>query len=138
MQRLNASTLRPQCPLWVAGSTGHCNTACSLSAGVSNPKVLRKTTRGYAFAYGQGSKLRLPGYKVAITPDEKSIGFFSRKGCKGGIDLLRGTSVEKDQIKPERARSILECFRSDLPGGHHVGWIDQHRETSRFGQELMH
>ena len=25
----------------VAGSTGHCNTACSLSAGVSNPKVLR-------------------------------------------------------------------------------------------------
>ena len=29
------------CPLWVACSTGHCNTACSLSAGVSNPKVLR-------------------------------------------------------------------------------------------------
>jgi hypothetical protein len=26
---------------WGAGSTGHCNTACSLSAGVSNPKVLR-------------------------------------------------------------------------------------------------
>ena len=24
-----------------AGSTGQCNTACSLSAGVSNPKVLR-------------------------------------------------------------------------------------------------
>jgi hypothetical protein len=30
-----------ECPLWVAGSTGQCNTACSLSAGVSNPKVLR-------------------------------------------------------------------------------------------------
>jgi hypothetical protein len=25
--------------VWVAGSTGHCNTALSLSAGVSNPKV---------------------------------------------------------------------------------------------------
>jgi hypothetical protein len=24
-----------------AGSTGQCNTACSLSAGISNPKVLR-------------------------------------------------------------------------------------------------
>ena len=30
-----------QCPLLTAGSTGQCNTACSLSAGVSNPKVLR-------------------------------------------------------------------------------------------------
>src|SRR5215510_3791674 len=29
------------CPLWVAGSTGHCNTARSLSAGVSKPKVFR-------------------------------------------------------------------------------------------------
>jgi hypothetical protein len=33
--------LGAQCPLWVACSTGQCNTACSLSAGVSNPKVLR-------------------------------------------------------------------------------------------------
>src|SRR6516164_7312060 len=30
-----------ECPLCAAGSTGHCNTARSLSAGVSNPKVFR-------------------------------------------------------------------------------------------------
>ena len=30
-----------ECPLMTAGSTGHCNTACSLSAGVSKPKVFR-------------------------------------------------------------------------------------------------
>src|SRR5262245_20656195 len=29
------------CPLCAAGSTGHCNTARSLSAGVSKPKVFR-------------------------------------------------------------------------------------------------
>src|SRR6516225_4660123 len=34
---------RSECPLCAAGSTGQCNTACSLSAGVSNPKVLRGT-----------------------------------------------------------------------------------------------
>ena len=28
-----------ECPLWVAGSTGHCNTARSLSAGHLKPKV---------------------------------------------------------------------------------------------------
>jgi hypothetical protein len=32
---LSSATVR----LWPAGSTGHCNTARSLSAGVSNPKV---------------------------------------------------------------------------------------------------
>jgi hypothetical protein len=35
----NDATRVPQLPLWVAGSMGHCNTALSLSAGVSNPKV---------------------------------------------------------------------------------------------------
>ena len=39
--RVHHSKLGRECPLWVAGSTGQCNTACSLSAGVSNPKVLR-------------------------------------------------------------------------------------------------
>ena len=28
-------------PLWVVSSIGHCNTARSLSAGISNPKVFR-------------------------------------------------------------------------------------------------
>jgi hypothetical protein len=30
-----------ECPLLAVNSTGHCNTARSLSAGVSNPKVSR-------------------------------------------------------------------------------------------------
>ena len=30
-----------ECPFMTAGSTGHCNTARSLSAGVSKPKVKR-------------------------------------------------------------------------------------------------
>jgi hypothetical protein len=33
--------LQCKCPLLAAGSTGHCNTARSLSAGVSKPKVFR-------------------------------------------------------------------------------------------------
>src|SRR5262249_32514992 len=39
--RIAVFLLRCVCPLLAAGSTGHCNTARSLSAGVSKPKVFR-------------------------------------------------------------------------------------------------
>src|SRR5262249_3299463 len=39
--QIDRPTMRTQCPLYSAGSTDHCNTARSLSAGVSNPKVFR-------------------------------------------------------------------------------------------------
>src|SRR5262245_13435300 len=41
IRQLLSETLDFQCPKLVAGSTGHCNTARSLSAGVSKPKVFR-------------------------------------------------------------------------------------------------
>jgi len=40
-ERLADKPLTGECPLRIAGSTGQCNTARSLSAGVSKPKVFR-------------------------------------------------------------------------------------------------
>ena len=66
----------------------------------------RRKARGYTLAHCQRGKLHAAAGEEAVARDEKGIGTFTRKGGKGGVDLIRGGGIEENDVQPKRTSGL--------------------------------